>query len=98
MMEKEITVDGLTLLIGLATQFGGIVWQVSRFKSQLSEVAKKVDKLEADVKEDRRLMAPIVHSFSVVMNGVQAQLDRLEIEIKELRREFKDGLKTKMDA
>lgn len=93
MLDKEINIDALTLLVGLATQFGGIVWQVSRFKSQLTQVAKKVDKLESEVEKDREKLMPLAHRFNDVMNGIQAQLNRLEDGVKEVRLDIKDTLK-----
>lgn len=94
MIQPEITVDSITLIVGLLAQFGGIVWQVSRFKSQLSEVATKVDKLEKDTKHDRESIMPIVYQFPVLMKSLEHQLDRFESTIKELREEIKESKKS----
>lgn len=93
MLDKEINIDAITLLVGLATQFGGIVWQVSRFKSQLTQVVKKVDKLEQEAKEDREKFMPLAYRFDDIMRGIQAQLDRLEDGMKEVRIDIKDTFK-----
>lgn len=94
MIQPEITVDSITLIVGLLAQFGGIVWQVSRFKSQLSEVVSKVDKLEKDTKHDRESIMPIVYQFPILIETLKNQLDRFESTIKDLREEIKDSKKS----
>jgi hypothetical protein len=93
MIEREVTVDSITLIVGLLAQFGGIVWQVSRFKSQLAEIANKVDKIELETKHDRESIMPIVYKFPILIENLERQLVRFEGTIKELREEIKESKK-----
>lgn len=85
-----LTIDAITLLGGLATQFIGIVWYSRGLVSELKSVVRKVDEMEKQMAKDRHEVSPIIHNFAMFTSTMRDNLNDLKSEIRQLRMDIKE--------
>jgi hypothetical protein len=85
----DFTIDAGTFGIGLLLQFVGIVWYSRGLVSELKQNSKKIDHLEAKMKQYQDKVDPVVYNFSILMTSLNESIRDIRAELKELRTELK---------
>jgi hypothetical protein len=85
---ETVSVDALTLVGCLVTQFAGFIWYSRGLVSKLESVMVKVDKLERELEKDREQVSPIVHTFSIMIATINQSISELKADVKDLKKDM----------